>query len=125
MDALAEAKAKLDENASAASNPSQPMQAIAAALRSIEEMSRFQTAHAAAELYASSLLRGEIFAIEAMARQSATNIIQMGRVRTPGLFADSERRQGWRVRQHNAARVVSLLHELVRLHRVPLAATLA
>src|SRR3546814_8352299 len=92
MDALAEAKAKLDENASAASNPSQPMQAIAAALRSIEEMSRFQTAHAAAELYASSLLRGEIFAIEAMARQRATNIIQLGRVRKPGLFADRDRK---------------------------------
>src|SRR3546814_8996547 len=57
MDALAEAKAKLDENASAAADPSQPMQAIAAARRSIEEMSRFQTAHAAAELYASSLDR--------------------------------------------------------------------
>src|SRR3546814_8326165 len=112
MDALAEAKGKLDENASAASNPAEPMQAIAAALRSIEEMSRLQTAHAAAELYASSLLRGEIFAIEAMARQRATNIIQMGRVRKPGLFADSERRQGWRVRKHNAARVESRLHEL-------------
>src|SRR3546814_18878664 len=81
-------------------------------------MSRFQTAHAAAELYASSLLRGEIFAIEAMARQRATNIIQMGRVRKPGLFADSERRQGWRVRKHNAARVESRLHELDRLTRV-------
>src|SRR3546814_2180685 len=43
MDALAEAKAKLDENASAASNPSQPMQAIAAALRSIEERSEEHT----------------------------------------------------------------------------------
>src|SRR3546814_11350044 len=93
------------------------MQAIAAALRSIEEMSRFQTAHAAAELYASSLLRGEIFAIEAMARQRATNIIKMGRVRKPGLFADSERRQGWRVRKNNAARVESRLHELEGLTR--------
>src|SRR3546814_20107726 len=90
------------------------MQAIAAALRSIEEMSRFQTAHAAAELYASSLLRGEIFAIEAMARQRATNILQMGRVRKPGLFAASDRRQGWRVRTHNAARVKSRLPELAR-----------
>src|SRR3546814_11082246 len=53
-----------------------------------------------------------------MARQRATNIIQMGRVRKPGLFADSERRQGWRVRKHNAARVESRLHELDRLPRV-------
>src|SRR3546814_4914491 len=80
-------------------------------------MSRFQTAHAAAELYASSLLRGEIFAIEAMARQRATNIIQMGRVRKPGLFADSERRQGWLLRKHNPARVESRLNELDRLNR--------
>src|SRR3546814_18330358 len=61
MDALAEAKAKLDENASAASNPSQPLHAIAAALRALEEMYTFPTAHTPAELIAPSLLRGEYF----------------------------------------------------------------
>src|SRR3546814_21142615 len=73
MDALAEAKAKLDENASAAYHRSQPMQAIAATLRSIEEMSRFQTHHAAADLNASSLSRGKTLAIQAMAKPGITS----------------------------------------------------
>src|SRR3546814_20545922 len=51
MDALAEAKEKPDENASAASNPSQQMQANPAAPRSLEETSRFQTTTALPETY--------------------------------------------------------------------------
>jgi hypothetical protein len=67
----------------------------------------------------------EFAAQEGQARQIATQVIDLGRQGRPGLFASRERRDGWKLRQDNAAKAQGLVAELDQLAQQTKVATTA
>jgi len=115
-------------SAGAASAAGSPGQAIAAARRTVSAARQFSTLHPKAASAAASALpkkRDEFAEVAAGARSTGADIAAMGKAKKPPLFASKERRDGYRLRQSNAAEAQAELTRLEQLQAAVAAVTTA
>jgi hypothetical protein len=121
-----QAKGRISAAAGAARSASDPTQAIQAAHQGIAAYSQFNAAYGRAYRSAATVReesnalprrKAEFADVDASARALYAQILEMARGGKPGIFASSERRDGWRTRQDNAAKAKTYLSELDQLNR--------
>jgi hypothetical protein len=110
-------------SAGAASSARSPGQAIDAARRTVAAARQFSAYHPKAVVSALPKKRDEFAEIAASARSTGTEISAMGKAKKPPLFASKERRDGYRLRQSNAAEAQSELTRLEQLQAAVAAVT--
>jgi serine/threonine protein kinase len=130
--AMNQAKSRISAAAAAARGAPGANEAIGAAHQGIAAYSQFTSAYDRA--YRASLAvrsesnalpkkREEFMAIDGSARAIYARVVEMARGGKPGLFASSGKRDGYRIRQDNAAKAKTYLAELDQLVRSMQAAT--
>jgi serine/threonine protein kinase len=112
-------------SAGAASAARSPGQAIDAARRTLAAARQFSTLHPKAAVSALPKKRDEFAEVAAGARSTGADIAAMGRAKKPPLFASKERRDGYRLRQSNAAEAQAELTRLEQLQAAVAAVTTA
>ena len=127
--AAAAALRNVRNSAGAASSAGSAGQAINAARRTLFASRQFAAIHpkAAAAATASTLpkKRDEFAGIASSARSTAADVVALGKVKKPPLFASKERRDGYRLRQSNAAEAQAELTRLEQLQAAVGAVTTA
>ena len=112
-------------SAGAAAAARSPGQAIAAARRTLSTARQFSTLHPKAAASALPKKRDEFAEVAAGARSTAADIAALGKAKKPPLFASKERRDGYRLRQSNAAEAQAELTRLEQLQAAVAAVTTA
>jgi len=112
-------------SAGAASAARSPGQAIDAARRTLSAARQFSAFHPKAVVSALPKKRDEFAGVAASARSTGAEIAAMGKAKKPPLFASKERRDGYRLRQSNAAEAQAELTRLEQLQAAVQAVTTA
>ena len=123
--ALADAKARAEAAAAKINAAPSAIDAIGATREAIAAYVAFRSGYATAANLMLPARVQEFAAQEGQARQIATQVIDLGRQGRPGLFASRERRDGWKLRQDNAAKAQGLVAELDQLAQQTKVATTA
>ena len=127
--AAAAALRNVRNSAGAASSAGSAGQAINAARRTLFAFRQLAAIHpkAAAAATASALpkKRDEFAGIASSARSTAADVVALGKAKKPPLFASKERRDGYRLRQSNAAEAQAELTKLEQLQAAVGAVTTA
>jgi serine/threonine protein kinase len=103
--------------AGATSSAGSAGQAIDAARRTLFASRQFAAIHPKAVVAVAALpkKREEFAGVAASARSTGADVVAMGKAKKPPLFASKERRDGYRLRQSNAAEAQSELTKLEQL----------
>jgi hypothetical protein len=112
-------------SAGAASAARSPGQAIDAARRTLSTARQLAAFHPKAVVSALPKKRDDFAEVAAEARSTAAGIAAMGKAKKPPLFASKERRDGYRLRQTNAAAAQAELTRLDQLQTAVAAVTTA
>ena len=123
--AIADAKDKIDAAAAKLGAAAGAPDVIAATREAVAAYVAFRSSQTMAKNLSLPARVADFAAIESSARQIAGQVIEMGRQGRPGLFASRERRDGWKIRQDNAARAQGLVAELDQLAQSAKSATSA